>query len=82
MSVNYAPQGTPAFFVGTREPVEIEMQLSFGEIEPMVRGDVEQNYATERGNIKFDFSQNNEQVTNMNEATAPERRTVTGNDRF
>jgi len=45
MSVNFAPQGTPAFFAGTREPVEIELSLNFGEIEPWVRKDVIDNFA-------------------------------------
>lgn len=33
MSVNYAPSGIPAFFAGTNLPVEIELALSFQEIQ-------------------------------------------------
>lgn len=39
MSVNYAPQGTPAFFKENFNPVEVEISLSFKEIEPMTRND-------------------------------------------
>lgn len=41
MSVNYAPQGTPAFFKGGKYPTEAEITLEFGEIEPITRNDVE-----------------------------------------
>lgn len=43
MNVNYAPAGTPAFFVkagGGDDPVEVELSLEFGEIEPVTRNDV------------------------------------------
>jgi hypothetical protein len=39
MSVNYAPQGTPAFFAENFNPVEVEVSLSFKEIEPLTRDD-------------------------------------------
>lgn len=42
MSVNYAPQGTPAFFRESSLPVEIELSLSFKEIEPLTRNDIEE----------------------------------------
>jgi hypothetical protein len=44
MSVNYAPQGTPAFFRGTSLPVEVEISLSFKEIEPLTRSDIEEGW--------------------------------------
>lgn len=37
MSVNYAPSGTPAFFKGGEHPVEIKIDLTFGEIKPITR---------------------------------------------
>lgn len=41
MSVNYAPQGTPAFFSnknsGPIHSTEVELTLEFGEIEPLTR---------------------------------------------
>jgi len=37
MSVNYAPSGTPAFFKGGEHPVEIKIDLTFGEIRPITR---------------------------------------------
>ena len=40
MSVNYAPSGTPAFFKGGKYAAEVEIQLEFGEIEPVTRNDV------------------------------------------
>jgi hypothetical protein len=40
MNVNYAPQGTPAFFKGGKYPAEVEISLDFGEIEPITRDDV------------------------------------------
>jgi len=50
MTVNYAPQGTPAFFAGTNEPVEIEVALQFGEIAPILREDILEQYkVTESG---------------------------------
>lgn len=39
MSVNYAPQGTPAFFSQSNNPVEVEMTLNFKEIKPLTRDD-------------------------------------------
>jgi hypothetical protein len=39
MTLNYAPSGTPAFFSMTKDPVEVEMQLSFKEIEIVTRED-------------------------------------------
>lgn len=44
MTVNYAPQGTPSFFAGTNEPVEIEMSLQFGEVAPILREDILEQY--------------------------------------
>lgn len=41
MSVNYAPSGTPAFFKGGKYAAEVEIQLEFGEIEPVTRNDLE-----------------------------------------
>lgn len=38
MSVNYAPQGIPAFF-NDGNPVEVEIGLNFKEIKPISRGD-------------------------------------------
>ena len=50
MTVNYAPQGIPSFFAGTNEPVEIEMTLQFGEVAPLVRADIIEQYkSTESG---------------------------------
>lgn len=43
MSINYAPSGVPAFFTQTSSPVEVEFSLSFKEIEPMTRDDIEKN---------------------------------------
>lgn len=37
MSVNYAPNGTPAFFAKTNQPVEVEISLTFKEVEPITR---------------------------------------------
>jgi hypothetical protein len=37
MSVNYAPSGTPAFFKQGAHPVEIKVDLTFGEIRPITR---------------------------------------------
>ena len=39
MTLNYAPSGTPAFFSMTKDPVEVEMQLSFKEIDIVTRED-------------------------------------------
>lgn len=39
MSVNYAPNGTPTFFAGSREPTDIEVSLQFKEIEIFSRSD-------------------------------------------
>lgn len=39
MSVNYAPQGTPAFFAQTSDPVEVEISLSFKETSQVTRQD-------------------------------------------
>jgi hypothetical protein len=39
MSINYAPAGVPSFFSGGRHPTEIEVELNFGEIEPVVQND-------------------------------------------
>lgn len=39
MSVNYAPQGTPAFFAQTSDPVEVEISLSFKETSQITRQD-------------------------------------------
>lgn len=46
MSVNYAPQGSPAFFKQGQYPTEIEISLSFGEIEPITREFIEENNAS------------------------------------
>jgi len=40
MSVNYAPQGTPAFFASSSNPVETEITLNFKEIKPLTRDDI------------------------------------------
>lgn len=40
MTVNYAPQGQPAFFGVTNEPAEIEMTLNFKETELVTRQDI------------------------------------------
>jgi len=40
ISVNYAPSGNPAFFIGGKNPVEVEISLEFGEIEPVTRNDI------------------------------------------
>ena len=37
MNVNYAPSGTPAFFKQGAHPVEIKVDLVFGEIRPITR---------------------------------------------
>lgn len=39
MSLNYAPQGTPAFFAQTADPVEVEMSLNFKETTQVTRAD-------------------------------------------
>lgn len=52
MNVNYAPSGNPAFFVksgGGKDPVEVEITLEFGEIEPVTRNDIMKDNFT--GNI-------------------------------
>jgi hypothetical protein len=41
MRVNYAPNGVPSFFAKTQMPTEIEMSLSFREIEIFTRADFE-----------------------------------------
>ena len=43
MSVNYAPQGTPAFFKGGKYSAEVDISLEFGEIEPLSRNDYTSN---------------------------------------
>jgi len=40
INVNYAPSGNPAFFIGGKNPVEVEITLEFGEIEPVTRNDI------------------------------------------
>lgn len=45
MSVNYAPQGTPAFFKENYNPVEVEISLTFKEIEPLTRNDFITKYS-------------------------------------
>lgn len=43
INVNYAPSGTPAFFLqagGGEYPAEVELSMDFGEIEPVTRNDV------------------------------------------
>lgn len=42
MSVNYAPNGVPTFFAGTREPTEIELSLTFKEATILTREAFEQ----------------------------------------
>lgn len=37
MSVNYAPTGTPSFFKQGIGPTDVELTLTFGEIEPITR---------------------------------------------
>lgn len=37
MAVNYAPSGTPSFFKDGTHPVEIKLDLTFGEIRPITR---------------------------------------------
>jgi hypothetical protein len=49
MSVNYAPQGVPAFFRETSLPVEVEMSMSFKEIEPLTRNDIEEKWRDSPG---------------------------------
>ncbi len=39
MSVNYAPNGVPTFFMGTREPTDIEVTMVFKEAEIFTRSD-------------------------------------------
>lgn len=39
MVVNYAPNGTPTFFAGTRQPTEIEVSMVFKETEIFTRDD-------------------------------------------
>lgn len=43
MTVNYAPNGSPAFFKQGTHPVEVEISLQFGEIEPITREFIEEN---------------------------------------
>lgn len=52
MNVNYAPQGTPAFFKGGKYPAEVEISLDFGEVEPVTRNDVQ------KGDLTQSFGQN------------------------
>lgn len=40
ISVNYAPSGVPAFFAGTKEPVEIDLTVNLKEIRPITREDI------------------------------------------
>lgn len=51
MSCNYAPSGTPSFFKQGKYPTEVDIQLEFGEIEPVFRNDVES------GNLTGNFGQ-------------------------
>lgn len=37
MSVNYTPTGSPSYFKGGKDPVEVELQLTFGETRPLSR---------------------------------------------
>lgn len=39
MRVNYAPNGVPTFFAGTREPTEIEIEMTFKEASIFTRED-------------------------------------------
>jgi hypothetical protein len=39
MRVNYAPSGIPSFFAGSQMPTEIDVSLSFNEIEVFTRDD-------------------------------------------
>jgi hypothetical protein len=41
VNVNYAPQGTPSFFKGTQLPVEIDLAISFQEIQIRTAEDYE-----------------------------------------
>lgn len=44
MSVNYAPSGQPAFFAGTNQPTEVEISMTFKEIEPLTREDFDEKF--------------------------------------
>lgn len=58
MSVNYAPNNVPAFFRNGIDPVEVVLDLSFAEIEPITRKDlvdIEFKEAQERNrNAQYD----------------------------
>lgn len=41
IAVNYAPSNTPAFFKNGYDPVEVALDLSFSEINPVTRNDVD-----------------------------------------
>jgi hypothetical protein len=40
-SINYAPQGVPAFFKGTHDPIEIEFSMDVMEVATLTRESVE-----------------------------------------
>lgn len=50
LSVNYAPNGVPTFFAGTREPTDIELSMQFKEIEIFARGDFDGSGSVFQGN--------------------------------
>lgn len=70
MSVNYAPQGSPAFFKGGKYPVEADITLEFGEVEVVTRNDVQDN----GGDLTQSYGQNstNKPVPSTTKAKVPE----------
>ena len=46
MSVNYAAAGQPSFFANTRQPTDVEISMTFKEIEPIFREDFDQKFKT------------------------------------
>jgi len=54
MTVNYSPQGTPAFFADTFNPVEVELTLNLKEIKPLTRNDFTVEQDRQQSNAERD----------------------------
>lgn len=46
MSVNYAAAGQPSFFANSKQPTDIEVSLTFKEVEPVTREDFDEKFKT------------------------------------
>ena len=44
MTVNYAPGGQPSFFTETKQPTEVEVSLTFKELQPVTREDYDERF--------------------------------------